>query len=159
MKFFKKIGIGAYILAVALVLVIVSLIMVTKDYNLAYYASNIKLSLTLYGVLPIILICAYLVLSSFKFSEKRVVSGLLSALVIVSGLLFTLLIFGFLRDRVYDFAVVLGSDLELGNQNALDAVHHSIATLVAMFIGLFFLIVGSFFSVRRLDKTEEVVAA
>ena len=55
----------------------------------------------------------------------------------------------FVNDRVYHFAIVLGSDLEKGNQTAFDAVYHSITGIVLYFVSLIISIVASFFQVTK----------
>ncbi|MBO4989899.1 MAG: hypothetical protein J6D37_06165 [Clostridia bacterium] len=50
---------------------------------------------------------------------------------------------------MYHFAIVLGSDLEKGNQTAFDAVYHSITGIVLYFVSLIISIVASFFQVTK----------
>lgn len=55
----------------------------------------------------------------------------------------------FIGDRVYHFGVVLGSDLEKGNDIAFAAVNHSIVTIVMYGITLVCTLVAAFFNVTR----------
>lgn len=149
-NFFKKQGIAFYALCVALVLSIVAVCMYSADVAINYFLEpSANPAVLAFGILAILLIVAMLVVSQLEIATNRYAKIALdvAAVVIVAFVVAALLIF--LSDRVYHFAVVLGSDLEKGNPTAFEAVYHSVATIVLFGVTAAATLVASFFEVKK----------
>ena len=154
MKIIKNFGIGFYTGVISIIFAIISLAMFTSDYGLPYYASVASGGNIFAGVAAIILVVLYCVIPFIKISNEKIGDTVKTICIVSAVACITFVKFAFLKDRVYDFGVILGSDLELGNQKAFDAANHSIVTLVMFIITIFFIVLTSFFNSKR--KLEEV---
>lgn len=149
-NFFKKQGVAFYVLIVALVMAIVSVCMYSADVQIEYFFEAYANSAVIaFSTIAIILIAAILVVSQFGFAQNTYVkividiAAVLAAAFVIAPMLY------FIGDRVYHFGVVLGSDLEKGNDIAFAAVNHSIVTIVMYGITLVCTLVAAFFNVIR----------
>ncbi len=152
-NFFKKQGIAFYVLIVALIMAIVSVCMYSADVKIEYFFEAYANSAVIaFSVVAIILIAAILVVSQFEFAQNTYVKIVIDiATVIAVAFVITPMLY-FIGDRVYHFGVVLGSDLERGNEVAFAAVNHSIVTIVMYGITLLCTLVAAFFNVTRKAK-------
>ena len=151
----RKFNVGFYTGILSVILIIVGLALLSADFSLPYYSSRVSSGLIWLGVLSLVLILVYCILPLFKISNNKIGKTILMLCIVASGVSLTYILFEFLRIRVYDFAVVLGSDLELGNESAFTAVYHSITTIVIFIIALVALIVTSFLNPIKI-KEEKV---
>ena len=151
----RKFNVGFYTGILSVILIIVGLALLSADFSLPYYSSSVNSGLIWLGVLSLVLILVYCILPLFKISNNKIGKTILVLCIVASAISLTYILFEFLRIRVYDFAVVLGSDLELGIQSAFSAVYHSITTIVIFIIALVALIVTSFLNPIKI-KEEKV---
>lgn len=158
MNIVKRFRLGFYVGIVSIILSIVGLAMYGSDFSLPYYSSSVNSGLIVLGAVSIVLLLVYCIFPFFKFGSTKIGKLIMMICVVVSAIILTYVTFEFIRVRVYDFAVVLGSDLELGNDSAFEAVYHSITTIVILIISLVGLIFTSFLTPIK-EKEEEIVAA
>ena len=152
MNFIKKQGIASYITVVALILAIVCTALYGADAGLAYYASAANGAVMAMSVLAIIFFAASLAVSQFAISENKIVKIVLDIIRVLATVFMVASMMLFIGDRVYHFAIVLGSDLERGNDAAFAAVNHSI-TVIAMYAVTFVIsLVAVFFGMVKKEN-------
>ncbi len=153
-NFFKKQGIAFYALIVALVFAIVSVCMYSADVKIDYFFEvAADRAVLAFSSLAIVMIAAVLVLSQFEFAKNPYVRIVLDIIAVLAAAFVITPMMQFIGSRVYHFGVVLGSDLEKGNEAAFAAVNHSIVTIVMYGITLAVTLVGLFFNIVR-DRKE-----
>lgn len=140
----KKQGVSFYITLISVILAVAGLVVYNLDAQLAYYAEFANQTIIYLTIGAIVAGVVAILFAQFKASEKGVLKVIVDiARVALSVLLVTALML-YLNDRVYHFAIVLGSDLEKGNTAAFDAVYHSIAGIVVYAVGFVAALFASF---------------
>lgn len=144
--FFKKQSIAFYIAPVTVILSIIAVSIYGHNSGLEYF-NDYKGSVVALAVVSIFLQVASVV--GPQFLKGRIFDGLFSVTTILSCVFLMMSVMFFLGDRVYDMAIILGSDLEAGNAAAQSAMSNAIAGIVIYFIAIILNIVSAFFRVKK----------
>lgn len=155
--FFKKQWIAFYASIVAVIMALVSMILYGVNASNDYYigrGSFVDALVFVFTILAILLIAARVVLSELMDGNK-IVKYACDGAILVACVFIASAFMCFVSQRVYDIGIVLGSDLEAGNDAAYSAVMQSIAGFVLYGITLLIAVVSAFFGVTRKTETVE----
>lgn len=141
-KFISKQSIGFYIGVVAALLMLIGTIMLANNCNMPYY-KDYNAIVPLLGSLAVIVAVAILVLKQFVKIPH------LEALWIVVILLIGMALMIMISMRVESAAIILGSELEAGNELAQSAMSNFIAGAIITIVSIVAAIVASFFDVTK----------
>lgn len=147
--FIKKQSIAFYISIVSVILAIVSIVIFSQNSSNYYFADiHTGTGIMVMTIFAIILDVAVLVASQF-FKDNKIVKIVLDvALVTVSILLICSLML-FVKDRVYYFAIVYGSELESDNADAWFAVNQAVTGMIMYAITIVTTVAAAFFHIRK----------
>lgn len=133
MKASFKSGVGTIFLAITIVLTVAGMILYGINAKGSYY-HDFKMTVILLGTLGIGIIVAFIVLTHIK-GEKNWMDIFYPA----AGIVLMLAAIVFVSYRVESAGIILGSDLEAGNANAMNS-------LIQSFVGVGCFIAASIFS-------------
>lgn len=152
LDFIKKQWIAFYASIVAVILAIVAVIIYGINATDAYFvdqgSGNIDPAVIVFTIFAIVIIIGRVVAAELV-SDNKIVKIVLDIAAIVACVFLAAAFMCFVGQRVYDFAIVLASDLQAGNDAAYAAVNQSIGGLVVYGISLVISIALSFFTITR----------
>lgn len=141
-KFISKQSVGFYIGVVAALLMLIGTIMLATNCNMTYFR-DYNAIVPLLGSLAVIVTVSLLVLKQFVKIPH------LETLWIVVILLIGIALMIMISMRVEAMAIILGSELEAGNEIAQSAMSNFIAGAIITIISIVATIVASFFDVTK----------
>ena len=152
MEFIKNQRVAIYVSIVAVILALVSVIIygvnTTSEYYVSSGSATVSGLVVAFTILSMVLVIGRVVLAEM-FAESKLMKHVTAAMLLVACVFLASAFFAYVGERVYDIAVVLASDLEAGNQAAMDAVMQTISGFVLYGITLIAVIVSAFFSVKK----------